>query len=140
MLQRKQTVWMLLAVACAVGTLKFSFFSGSKLGAALTTPSPQYLTATGNILILMLTVAIIVAGLVNIFNYKNRKLQLRATLGIILVSLLNIFLYYLETQKFQTGTYSLTAIFTLAIPILMVLAARGIAKDQKLVKSTDRLR
>src|ERR1019366_4523810 len=110
MLQRKQTLWMLLAVACAVGTLKFPFYSGTKLGAALTPPSPQYLTATGNVFLLITTVAFIVATLVNIFNYKNRKLQLRITVLLIVLSLLTIFLYFLETQKFQAGTYSLTSV------------------------------
>lgn len=141
MLQRRQTLWMLLAVACAVLTLKFSFFSGNRPGTAPGAGTTfQYLTATGNVFLLILTVAIIVAGLVNVFNYKNRKLQLRVTIAILLVSLLNIFLYYKQTQNFVQGNYDLTALLSLAIPVLLVLTARGIAKDQKLVKSADRLR
>jgi len=34
----------------------------------------------------------------------------------------------------------LTAIFAIVVPILLILAMRGIRKDEKLVKSLDRLR
>jgi len=139
MLQRKQSLWTLLAVVCAVLTLKFPFFSGDKLQIAPAKIS-QYLTATDSIGILIITVIIVVAGLVNIFNYKNRKLQLRITIGLILLSLLDIFLYFKETQHFQNGTFSLTALFALAIPLLLFMASRGIYRDEKLVKSADRLR
>lgn len=56
------------------------------------------------------------------------------------LSIINLIIYYMETKKFESGTYSLTAILSLAIPVLLVLAARGIWKDEKLVKSVDRLR
>ncbi|HEX9509427.1 MAG TPA: DUF4293 domain-containing protein [Puia sp.] len=141
MLQRIQTLWMLLAVACAVGTLKFSFYSGNKPNATpAAAPVFQSLTATGSILLLILTVLLIVAGLINIFNYKNRKRQIWINIGLIFVSLLNIFLYYQQTKNFSIGTYDLSAVLSLAIPICLFLAVRGIARDQKLVKSTDRLR
>jgi hypothetical protein len=78
--------------------------------------------------------------LIDIFLYKNRKLQQRITILAIIVSLLNIFLYYEQTQKFVEGNYDLTAVLSLAIPVFLILAARGIYKDQKLVKSLDRLR
>src|SRR5579864_1686590 len=114
MLQRIQTLWMLLAVACAVVTLKFSFFSGNKLGPTpAAAPVFQSLTATGSIPLLILTVLIIVAGLINIFNYKNRKQQIWINIGLIFVSLLNILLYYTATSKFQIGTYDLSAVLSL---------------------------
>ncbi|HLK28805.1 MAG TPA: DUF4293 domain-containing protein [Puia sp.] len=143
MLQRKQTIWLLLAFACGFLTLKFSFFSGHR-SLDLNNPKITYLTAIGNgynnIAILILTVAIFIAALISVFLYKNRKLQLRIVLASLVVSLLNIFLYYRGTQKFADGTYSLTAIFALLIPIFLLLAAMGIYKDEKLVKSMDRLR
>jgi len=138
MLQRIQSLWALLAVACAVLTLKFSFYSGNKLIAPARTF--EYLTGTTNVLILILTVVIIVGGLVNIFNYKNRKLQLRATLALFLLSLINIVLYFRETQKFAEGNYDLTALLSFSMPVFFFLAAKGIYRDQKLVKSADRLR
>ena len=139
MLQRIQTIWLLLAAACGFLTLKFSFFSGNKVDAR-NVKTFEYLTASGSIIILILTVAVFVAALITIFLYKNRKLQLRITLAVIIVSLLNIFLYYTETKKFVEGNYDLTSLLSVAIPIFLVFAARNIYKDEKLVKSMDRLR
>jgi len=141
MLQRIQSIWLLLAAVCGFLTMKFSFFSGNKLDAT-NVKTFQYLTASSSIIILILTVASFVAALITIFLYKNRKLQLRITLAVIIISLLNIFLYYRETKKFVEGEsgYNLTSLLTVAIPIFLVLAARNIYKDEKLVKSMDRLR
>jgi hypothetical protein len=48
--------------------------------------------------------------------------------------------YFLQIQKFETGTVALWCLFTIMIPIFLFFAARGIWKDQKLIKSLDRLR
>jgi uncharacterized membrane protein len=139
MLQRMQSVWLLLAAICAFLTIKFSFFSGN-----LETPgqpaSFQYLTATFNIWILIVTIALVCIAVIDIFLYKNRKFQSRLALLGILLSILNIFLYYKQTQRFTIGNYDLTAILAIVIPVFFYLAMRGIYKDQKLVKSLDRLR
>jgi hypothetical protein len=102
----------------------------------------EKITASSNIPLLILTVLLVVVMLVNIFNFKNRKLQLRITIGLILVSLLDIFLFYQASMKSPIigGTFALTSVLALAIPLLLVMAARGIIKDQKLIKSADRLR
>jgi len=138
MLQRKQTLWMLLAAACAVLTLKFSFSTGPS---AADGKIIEYVTATSNIFLMIMTVALVVATLVNVFNYKNRVLQLRITVMLIVISLLDIYLFYWQTnKKFINSTYSLGSILALVIPVALIFAARGIFKDQKLVKSVDRLR
>jgi hypothetical protein len=141
MLQRMQSLWLLIAGACGLLTLKYSFFSGNKMSGDQT-KTFQFLTATTSIIILILTVAMISALLIDIFLYKNRKLQLRIVLASLLVSILNVYLYFRETKKFVEGegNYDLTCVLALAIPILLILAATGIYKDQKLVKSLDRLR
>jgi hypothetical protein len=139
MLQRIQTIWLMLAAICGFLTLKFPFYSGNKADAN-NVKTFEYLIASGSIIILILTVAVFVTVLITIFLYKNRKLQLRITLAVIVVSLLNIFLYYTETKKFAEGNYSLTALLTVAIPFFLFFAARNIYKDEKLVKSMDRLR
>lgn len=138
MLQRIQTVWLLIASALGFATLKFSFFSGNKLVENV----KQFvsLNAKENIFILIVTIAIAVAALVTIFLYKDRKMQLKITIGILLVSILNIVLYYLQTKNFIEGNTDLTSLLTFAIPVFLILAARGIWKDEQLVKSVDRLR
>jgi glucan phosphoethanolaminetransferase (alkaline phosphatase superfamily) len=140
MLQRKQSLWMLLAAACAVLTIKLPFYTGPTMDAAQG-KVVEVITASSNIPLLILTVLLVVVMLVNIFNYKNRKLQLRITIGLILVSLLDIFLFYQASMKtIIGGTFALTSVLALAIPLLLIMAARGIFKDHKLIKSADRLR
>lgn len=139
MLQRIQSIWLLLAAICAFLTIRLSFYSGN-----IETPgqpaSFQFLNAGFNIWILIVTVALVCIAAIDIFLYKNRKLQGRLALLGILLSLLNIFLYYKQTRKFTVGNYDLTAVLAILIPVLFFLALRGIYRDQKLVKSLDRLR
>ncbi len=139
MIQRIQTIWLLLATAAAFLTFKFSFFIGNKIELNQA-PKFTYLNAQSSILLMIITVAIALSAFICIFLFKNRKLQLRVVLVTVMVSILNLAMYYLETKKFADGEYSLTAIIGLTIPILLILAARGINRDEKLVKSLDRLR
>jgi phosphoglycerol transferase MdoB-like AlkP superfamily enzyme len=149
MLQRKQTLWMLLSIICAALTFKFSFYSGNvRVGAdghvfRSLNALPTFVNGgSGNILILIVTILILAGTLVNLFNFKARNKQLWITIGLIVLSLVNILLYYRAsgTPSFIEGKYDLTAVLTLAIPVFLIMAARGIRKDQKLVKSADRLR
>jgi hypothetical protein len=153
MLQRKQTLWTLLAVICAALTFRFPFYSGNvKVGAnghvllgVKAVPTIGFgseSASAGSVLILIVTILIIGGALINIFNFKARGKQLWITIGLIVLSLLNIFLYWRASQppRFMEGNYSLGAFLPVAVPLFLFFAARGIRKDEKLVKSTDRLR
>src|SRR5579864_3146509 len=105
MLQRKQTLWMLVAVICAVLTFWFPFYSGNVavganghvlLGvkAAPVFGFGKDSAGSGSVLILIVTVVLIAGTLINIFNYKARRKQLWITIGLIFLSLLNILLYW----------------------------------------------
>jgi hypothetical protein len=139
MLQRMQSLWLLLVGICAFMTIRLSFYSGN-IELAGQPASFQYLNAGFNIWILILTIALVCIAVIDIFLYKNRKLQGRLALLGVLLSLLNIFLYYKQTLRFAAGNYDLTALLALAIPVFFFLAMRGIFRDEKLVKSLDRLR
>lgn len=140
MLQRIQTIWLLLAAACAGLTMKFSFFSGNKILAPGQAATFQSLTATSNMLINIITVVLLVGSLIVIFLYKDRRLQLRASIALMVLSFVNIALYHRETKEFVEGNFDLTAALAISIPIWLILAMRGIRRDSKLVKSLDRLR
>jgi len=144
---------MLAALICALLTFKFAFYFGNmKVG--LNGIAPLEVKAmpvfgvgsvsagSGSILILIVTVALIAGTLINIFNFSNRKKQFWITIGLFILSLLNILLYWWKSgvPPFESGNYSLGALLSLAIPVFLVIAARGIRKDEKLVKSADRLR
>ncbi|HEY8893285.1 MAG TPA: DUF4293 domain-containing protein [Niastella sp.] len=141
MIQRLQSVWLLLAAAAAFCSLQFSFYSGNMI-AANQAKSFAVLNAQSNLLLLILSAGAGIASLISIFLYKNRKTQLRIVLVTLLVSVINLVLFFTQTKKFVPGegNYNLTAIFAIVVPVFLILAMRGIKKDEKLVKSLDRLR
>jgi Domain of unknown function (DUF4293) len=136
MIQRLQTLWLLLAAACAFAGFKFSFYSGTNAKGL----SPYELMGTENILLLLTTLAVGGLALITIFLFKNRSLQFQLSLLGILLEALLIFLYYREVQNFKAGTYSLTAILHPLIIFSFFMAAKGIRKDSKIIKESDRLR
>lgn len=136
MIQRVQSIWLLLAAACVFAGFKFPYYSGNKLNDT----ALYELNATSTLLLMVTTIAVGVLALITIFLFKKRTLQLRLCfLGILLEAVL-IFLYYREVSTFVQGTYSLTALLHSIIVLAFVLAARGIKKDAKLLKESDRLR
>jgi DMSO/TMAO reductase YedYZ heme-binding membrane subunit len=135
MIQRVQTLWLLAAGICGFAALKMPFYIGS-VGTA---PAEEF-TATTNTLLMILTVAAAIVALVDIFLYNNRPLQFRIGLSGLAVSVLNIVLYFIYTKKYDTGAIALSSVFSFAIPAFFLMAIIGIRKDEKLVKSVDRLR
>lgn len=140
MLQRLQTLWLLIASLLAFATLKLSFFSGNII--VDNVKQFQRFTAMSSMLLMILTVAVAISSLITVFLFKDRKLQLRIALAVLALSLLNLLLYYLQTKNYIPAewTLDLTSLIASAVPLFLLVAIRGIYKDEKLVKSVDRLR
>ena len=136
MIQRIQSVWLLVASALAFLTLKVSFYSGT----FLTDNQYHQLNGTDNILLMTTTIAVGIVALMAIFLYKTRVIQLRLCIIGILLDLLLLFLYLKAKQNFTQGEYAITAALHLVIQLSLAFAARGIRKDDKLIKDSDRLR
>jgi hypothetical protein len=139
MIQRIQTLWLLLAAIFAFLGFKFSFYSG----AIVETGSPEtYAKVTGitSVPLIIVTTAVGVLALIAIFLYKNRSLQLKLSIGGIALQAILLFLYYSEISQFVRGTFSLTAILQALVPIFFLLAAKGISNDEKIIKESNRLR
>ncbi len=140
MIQRIQSIWFLLASICTVLTVKFSFYTGNKLDAITKAKVFVQLNAQSDMLLTVLVGFIVAACLIGIFLYKDRKRQFLVAGITALVAIINIIIYISETKSFVEGQYSITSSITFLIPLFLLLAARGIWKDQQLVKSADRLR
>lgn len=137
MIQRIQTIWLLLAGIAALLTIQFPYYSG------INDPLVNYHELSGKsagIPVLLVTITVAVLAFVAIGLYKNRKTQLRLCLVGILAEANLIFLYYRKVSAFTQGTYSLTSILHMCILLFFVLAARGINKDEKLINDSNRLR
>jgi Domain of unknown function (DUF4293) len=138
MIQRTQSIWLLLAAIFAAITFRFPFYTGDWLKDAV--PNAIDLDAKTTIWLSIITVITGALAFVTIFLFDNRKMQLRlAYLGIFL-SVVLLVMYFLEMANFASGSIALWCIFYFAILGCYILAARGIWKDQKLIKSMDRLR
>ena len=135
MIQRIQTIWLLLGSAFAFLTMKFAFLIGTNAQ----TPFGEF-NATNNMILLILTSMLGTLCLFNIFVFKQRKLQLWLTILALFISLLNIFLYFVYEKEYASSHLALTSVFAFLIPVFLFFAARGINKDQKLIKSMNRLR
>jgi len=100
----------------------------------------EELDGGSNFFLLVLTGASILLSAISIFLYKDRKAQLKLAIGGILIAVILLILYFSGLKKFANGNFALTAIFAFAILIAYIMAAKGIWKDEKLVKSLDKLR
>jgi hypothetical protein len=139
MIQRIQTIWLFLAALFAGLTYKFPFYTGNVINKE-NVHLYEKLVASSNFLVLIFTAGLVAGTIFIIFMYKNRKQQIWLTGAAAGLSLINILLYFTELKKFTSGSMSLTSVFALAIPVFLVLAINGMWKDEKLVKSLDRLR
>jgi hypothetical protein len=138
MIQRIQSIWLLLVAAFAATTFRFPFANGDWLKDDLTTTVP--LDATTSIWLTILTVIAGAFGFVAIFLFDNRRLQLRLCYIGIVVTIGLLVLYFMQLQNFNNSVIALWCIFHFAILGCYILAARNIWKDEKLIKSMDRLR
>ena len=138
MLQRIQSVWLLLAAAFDAITFRFPFYSGDWIKDNFLYVID--LNAKTTIWFSILTVANGILAFVTIFLYGNRKKQLRLTyLGTFLTAVL-LTLYFLELKNFIGGNIAIWVVFYFAILVCYIFAAQGILRDQRLIKSLDRLR
>ena len=123
MWQRKQTLFLLLAVILCVVTLSSHFYSWLQF------------------LVLLFAAAL---NTLTIFLFKKRPLQA----ALCTVSLFVYVLWYVSLIVFSKETapdaaafqLPMSAVFPLVCLILVVMARKAIMADEKLVRDSDRLR
>lgn len=129
MLQRIQTIWTLLAVLAAV----FLFITGQDVVLSDTIP-----------VINIGAIVLVIMGALSIFSFKNRKRQiLLNTISIIINALLiGVLAYWLLNLSggIHFPEKGIEPIFPLIAVICLLIANVYIRKDERLVKSVDRLR
>ena len=133
MIQRIQTIWLLIASAAAFSILKFPFYY---------TPEPNALEINGTTEYSTLITLAFSACLsfISIFLYGNRMLQLKVTLvNFMLSGLIGYFIYTIVIAH-PGGGFTLASAGLFLIPILQLIACYKIYQDEKLVKSADRIR
>lgn len=154
MIQRIQSIWLLLAAITILCLLFAPILTvvNENIGYVLYGTGIKEFrngieTAPTNIPLLISTVLAGLISLINIFNFRNRKLQIRvASLNILLILGLSFWLSQLvrnipvELEKAELTEINLGLFLPLLAVIFTLLAIRGIKNDEKLIRSADRLR
>ena len=138
MIQRQQTLWLILAAAASFFSFRFPFYTGNIV--ENNTSLYKELDGGSNFFLLVLTGLSVLIAAIAIFMYKDRKTQLKLAIGGIIISAILLIIYFTQLKQFINGNFALTAVIVFAILIGYVMAVRGIWKDEKLVKSLDKLR
>ena len=133
MIQRIQSIWLLLASGAAFSVLRFPFYYTPTPFALEINGSSQYSTLISLAFSACLSV-------ITIFLYGNRMLQLKVVLVNFLLSILIGYFIYMTVVANPGGGFTLTSLALFFIPVFQILAMIKIYQDDKLVKSTDRLR
>ena len=141
MIQRIQSLWLFLSTACAALFIFMPVYKGVYLNNTW-----QAISIRENLFLLAGSTAVTAISFFTIFFFKNRKLQKRLIiLNILLTVGLFISQYYLiEIFKKESGIiqgdWQMIAILPLFILVFHIFAYRGIAADEKLISSADRMR
>ncbi len=133
MIQRIQTIWLLIASAAAFVILRLPFYY---------TPTPMALEINGSEHYSTL-ISLAFSGclsFISIFLYGNRMLQLKVVLVNFFLSILIGFFVYKIVIANPGGGFTLAAVSLFLIPVLQLMAVVNIYKDQRMVTNADRLR
>lgn len=154
MIQRIQTVFLLLAVIALVLFNIFPYWEAGSQPEGEAVKLMSYALVSGLIeqptfefglftIVGGLAAIALILLIIEIFSYKNRMLQMRIAIGISFLMSLNLVLMtflIMDVQKNYEGTFGI-GVFVFALSMLLnILARRFIQKDEKLVRSVDRLR
>ena len=149
MIQRIQSLYLLLVIIAY--TLLFFFpiatytaMSSDNLTEITTRFSLLGITNANSNSTIPLMVAVIllaIAALVTIFLYKKRLLQIKITAIVLLAHMgLVVALFYSGGKIGVNPAYDAGMYIALIPLVFLVLANRAIRRDEKMVRSTDRLR
>ena len=143
MIQRKQSVYLFLAALMNAGVFYFDLYQYHLLDTSTFTP----LRVNDHFPSLLLALLITLIPLIIIFLFKNRKLQIRLSLIslIAIISFIAIMLWRVNglgkmTPPPHDGSYWIGSVLPVISLVFVFLAIISIRKDDKLVKSVDRLR
>lgn len=131
MIQRIQSIYLLIAVICMtlisfkvpVYYLKETLFM-----------------AQDDTKIFVLTIVGALFSLLGLFMFKSRKFQMkliRLTVLILMIIGIRIFMLFIKFEVILNNSFLFLMVFTL---ITLIMAYRGVKKDDDLVRSIDRIR
>ena len=147
MIQRIQSLYLLLVVIAYALLFFFPIATYSTIDTFFSFSLLEITGANSNSSVPLMAAVILLAlaVLLTIFLYKKRMLQIRITAIVLLAHLGFVAaLFYVAdslSKKFGPDAVYQTGAYIALIPLVfLVLANRAIRKDEKMVRSVDRLR
>jgi hypothetical protein len=153
MIQRIQSLYLLLVIIAYTLLFFLPIATYTTIATDITAETitrfslPGITNANSNATIPLIAVVLIlaVAVLVTIFLFKKRVLQIKITAIILLahIGFIAALFYVADSVARKVGVEAVydTGAYIALIPLVfLVLANRAIRKDEKMVRSTDRLR
>ncbi len=140
MIQRQQSLWLILAMICTFLSFQFPFVTGKEPIENSTALLDVTVDAASDLFLLLMTGASIGLALVTIFMFKDRKLQMKLCIIGILLSLGIIARYIWKFTMLIKPVPALWSVLPFLALVAYAMACRGIRHDERLVKSLDKLR
>lgn len=144
MLQRIQTIFLALAAVASFGSMGLPFATTPEPAEASMLFADAAFTVQDHIALLVLFAVAGALAVASIALFKNRSLQMRLSLlssfALLAALAFGIMLFVMDRPAATGTSIALGAFLPLAALLLLLLAYRFIKKDEKLVRSMDRLR
>jgi glucan phosphoethanolaminetransferase (alkaline phosphatase superfamily) len=155
MIQRIQSLYLLLAAIAASVMFFFplAVFYGDHnfqmyvYQLSFFDPNPSLNVSDFFLLPLLgMVILIIFLSILSLLSFKNRKRQLtlvKVNMAFTLILLAGFFLGYMRLLEGYVGNapeYQFASFMPILVFLFLVLANRGVQKDEKLIRSMDRLR
>ncbi len=107
----------------------------------------RVLIAADKFPLMLIAVVMVALPLITIFMFGNRKRQIRmaaasivAAISFISMMLATITMWERESPPILAGSYGVGSVLPVVTIIFLIMAILGIRRDEKLVRSVDRLR
>ena len=124
MIQRIQSIWLLIVAIAAFATYTLTLYVGK-----LANGTEKVFQLADDFLLVILIIALGILAIICLFLYKNRKLQFKLSIFGVLFSVGFLFLEYIRVENFkkdnliQSGSYQIGALLPLIMVIFFFLSA-----------------
>ena len=131
MIQRIQTIYLLIAsIAFALLSFKIPFWS----------LNDEFMYAQNDNKLYLLLITLFVFSLIGVFLFKKRTVQMKLLRLSILIEFLVVVRLFLTFKELNTPLDAKVFFLLMSAFVALLLAYRGVKKDENLVRSVDRIR
>jgi len=141
MIQRIQSLWLLLAAVVTALLYKVPVYGGELLAGG-----NKELLIGQSYLLFIVTAVLVLFPLIALALFKNRSNQKKIIFISLLLQVVFVGLIWLEVSDFaassalKSSRYDLGAALPIVAIVFLIMALGGIRNDEKLIKNADKLR